>query len=179
VHGEQGALEAIDAREIRGAEVEDRPARAVVEILVVGKAREEIGPQKASEHHRGQKVEVAARLGETLRMEVRFDGVRAEDVDRRRGIRIEQPRQKGKRGADREARPEARDLRTGVDALARAQRLRQLNRDSSGRSGAVKGLGLSIVACHKIRWHPMYIPFPNGWQLSLVFPLLDILLFKM
>jgi hypothetical protein len=51
------------------------------------------------------------------------------------------------------------------------------NRNSSGRSGAVECVGVSIVACHRIRWHPGSVTFPSAWLLFLIFPFRDVLLF--
>jgi hypothetical protein len=36
-----------------------------------------------------------------------------------------------------------------------------------------------VVVWDRIRWHSVRIPFPNGWQLSFVFPVPGVLLFGM
>jgi hypothetical protein len=51
------------------------------------------------------------------------------------------------------------------------------NRNSLGRGAVVEGVGFSIVACHRIHWHPRCVTFPNAWLLFLIFPFLDVLLF--
>jgi hypothetical protein len=43
----------------------------------------------------------------------------------------------------------------------------------------MEGLSLAVVACHRTRWYLASTAFPDVGQLSLVFPILDVVLFEM